>query len=84
MLGNLEELDSEWAVPDTGSGAVSCVSPPPWSRVRMICLAVLLAGTFSQLLPMAATGQERRLEVLPLRPFNVDITLRQAFTPPKG
>jgi hypothetical protein len=30
---------------------------------------------------MAVTGQERRLQVLPLRPFNVDITLRQAFTP---
>lgn len=46
-----------------------------------IWLAVLLAGLFSLLLPMAAAGQERRLQVLPLRPFNVDITLRQAFTP---
>lgn len=80
MLSNLEELDSECTAPYAGSGVVSCISSL-WSRMRIIWFTVLLGELFSLLLPMAATGQERRLEVLPLRPFNVDITLRQAFTP---
>jgi hypothetical protein len=33
------------------------------------------------LLPSGAMGQEARLELLPLRPYNVDITFRQTFTP---
>ena len=41
----------------------------------------LLAGVWFLLMPSGAMGQEARLEVLPLRPFNVDIALRQAFTP---
>jgi len=50
--------------------------------VRTIWLTTLLLGElFSFLIPVAATGQEARLQVLPLRPFNVDITLRQGFTP---
>lgn len=80
MPSKLEELPSECAIPFTGLGAVSCISSP-WSRIYTIWLTVLLGELFSLLLPMAATGQERRLAVLPLRPFNVDITLRQTFTP---
>lgn len=38
-------------------------------------------GVFSLLVPMAATGQEARLQVLPFRPFNVDFAMRQTFTP---
>lgn len=80
MLSNQEELDPESAVSYTGSEAVFCTSPPR-PRLRTIWLAVILGELFSLLLPLAATGQERRLQVLPLRPFNVDITLRQTFTP---
>ena len=46
-----------------------------------VSAVVLLVGLFSLLLPMAAEGQEARLQVLPLRPFNVDVAMRQAFTP---
>lgn len=41
----------------------------------------LLIGLFFLLMPSGAMGQEARLEVLPLRPFNVDIAFRQTFTP---
>jgi hypothetical protein len=40
----------------------------------------LLAAVLCASSPPEARGEER-LEVLPLRPFNVDIALRQAFTP---
>jgi hypothetical protein len=41
----------------------------------------LRIGMWSVLMPSGAVGQEARLEVLPLRPFNVDIAFRQAFIP---
>ncbi|HZH49081.1 MAG TPA: hypothetical protein VFD86_04860, partial [Nitrospira sp.] len=41
-------------------------------------MGVLLGVWFA--LPSHALAQER-LEILPLRPFNIDIALRQAFTP---
>lgn len=47
----------------------------------LIWLAVLLVELSSLLIPTHATGQERRLEVLPMRPFNIDIAFRQTFTP---
>ena len=46
-----------------------------------VSTVVLLVGLFSLFLPMAATGQEARLQVLPLRPFYVDFAMRQTFTP---
>ncbi len=80
MLSKLGDLDSDCAIPSAVSVAVSCIALE-CSRMLLIWLAVLLGELCSLLLPMAATGQERRLEVLPLRPFNVDIALRQTFTP---
>jgi hypothetical protein len=44
-------------------------------------LAVLLVELSFLLVPINAAGQERRLQVLPIRPFNVDIALRQTFSP---
>jgi hypothetical protein len=41
----------------------------------------LLFGIWFLLMPSGAISQEARLEVLPFRPFNVDIAFRQAFTP---
>jgi hypothetical protein len=46
-----------------------------------IFLAVLIMGLSSLIIPIHATAQEARLEVLPLRPINVDIAFRQTFTP---
>jgi len=41
----------------------------------------LLTGIWPLLMPSGAMGQEARLEVLPLRPFNVDIAFREGFDP---
>jgi hypothetical protein len=41
----------------------------------------LLIAMWFLLMPSGAIGQEARLEVLPLRPFNIDIAFRQTFTP---
>jgi hypothetical protein len=41
----------------------------------------MLIGWWTLLAPSGAMGQEARLEVLPLRPFNLDIAYREAFTP---
>jgi len=40
----------------------------------------VLLGVSWFTIPSQARAQER-LEILPLRPFNIDIALRQAFTP---
>src|SRR5438093_13660364 len=47
-----------------------------WLWVLPMSMSILL-------LPVAATGQEARLEVLPIRPFYVELALRQTF-PPNG
>jgi hypothetical protein len=49
-----------------------------WSTKSYWVVGVLLGVLFT--LSSHALAQER-LEILPLRPFNVDIALRQAFTP---
>lgn len=73
----------------TSEGVTQC--PRAWLSARS-CRQVdrafarfgwcwLLIGMWFVLMPSGAMGQEARLEVFPLRPFNVDIALRQAFTP---
>ena len=46
-----------------------------------IWLAALFMAVSSLFNPLSATGQEARLQVFPVRPFNVDIAFRQTFTP---
>jgi len=45
-----------------------------WLWVLPMSMSILV-------LPVAATGQEARLEVLPIRPFYVELALRQTFAP---
>jgi hypothetical protein len=60
----------------------TCGQERPGSLLlRSIWLVALLIALSSLLIPIRARGQEARLEVLPLYPFNVDIAFRQTFTP---
>jgi len=51
------------------------------SALARFARAWLLIGTWFLLMPFGAMSQEARFDVLPLRPFNIDIAFRQAFTP---
>src|SRR5213594_1551747 len=54
------------------------------SRAMWTCalwLSALLVAMSTLLLPLDVTGQEARLEVLPIRPFYVEVALRQTFAP---